>query len=156
VRALRGLHTGPAGLGRTNPAAALAPAGAAGLAQGPRARRAALGLAAARGAHTTLPRGPPPAAAGAAGGPARPRGAGADVAVEDDDTAVARHAAAAGEDARIRVVGHPSATLWSAAAAAGVDVLAGPVLASGRRELLTVLREQAISRTAHRYGTLTD
>ena len=33
-----------------------------------------------------------------------------------------------------------------------VDVVAGPVLANGRRELLTVLREQSISRTLHRFG----
>ena len=35
-----------------------------------------------------------------------------------------------------------------------VTVLAGPVLATGRRELLTVLREQAVSRTRHRFGHL--
>jgi RHH-type proline utilization regulon transcriptional repressor/proline dehydrogenase/delta 1-pyrroline-5-carboxylate dehydrogenase len=33
-----------------------------------------------------------------------------------------------------------------------VNVLDGPVLASGRRELLTVVREQAVSRTLHRFG----
>jgi len=31
-------------------------------------------------------------------------------------------------------------------------VLDGPVLASAERELLTVLREQAVSRTLHRFG----
>jgi len=36
-----------------------------------------------------------------------------------------------------------------------VTVLDHPVLASGRRELLTVLREQAISRTVHRFGHVT-
>ena len=39
-------------------------------------------------------------------------------------------------------------------AAEDVTVLAGPVLATGRRELLTVLREQAVSRTRHRFGHL--
>ncbi len=34
----------------------------------------------------------------------------------------------------------------------GVEVRVGPVLANGRRELLTMLREQAISRTLHRFG----
>ena len=34
----------------------------------------------------------------------------------------------------------------------GVDVRVGPVLANGRRELLTMLREQSISRTLHRFG----
>jgi len=30
------------------------------------------------------------------------------------------------------------------------------VLASGRRELLTVVREQAVSRTRHRFGHVTE
>ena len=57
---------------------------------------------------------------------------------------------------RVRVVGPALAarelvdTLWSPE----VTVLAGPVLATGRRELLTVLREQAISHTLHRFGHL--
>ncbi|HLT83560.1 MAG TPA: aldehyde dehydrogenase family protein, partial [Phototrophicaceae bacterium] len=57
---------------------------------------------------------------------------------------------------RVRVVGEgPEAdaladALWSPA----VTVLAGPVLPAGRRELLGMLREQAISRTRHRFGHL--
>ncbi|WP_324650750.1 bifunctional proline dehydrogenase/L-glutamate gamma-semialdehyde dehydrogenase [Georgenia sp. H159] len=57
---------------------------------------------------------------------------------------------------RVRVVGEGAAAgalvdaLWSP----GVAVLAGPVLATGRRELLGVLREQAVSRTLHRFGHL--
>jgi len=35
-----------------------------------------------------------------------------------------------------------------------VAVVCGPVLATGRRELLGVLREQATSRTLHRFGHL--
>jgi len=56
---------------------------------------------------------------------------------------------------RVRVVGDATA-LWSATLDEGADVtlLADEVLASGRRELLTVLREQAISRTTHRFGHL--
>ncbi|WP_156251869.1 bifunctional proline dehydrogenase/L-glutamate gamma-semialdehyde dehydrogenase [Pseudactinotalea terrae] len=56
---------------------------------------------------------------------------------------------------RVRVVGN-AAGIWPAALQADADVtiLQGPVLASGRRELLTVLREQAISRTMHRFGHL--
>jgi RHH-type proline utilization regulon transcriptional repressor/proline dehydrogenase/delta 1-pyrroline-5-carboxylate dehydrogenase len=56
----------------------------------------------------------------------------------------------------VRVVGDATA-LWPATLEADADVtlLAGQVLASGRRELLTVLREQAISRTMHRFGHLT-
>lgn len=55
---------------------------------------------------------------------------------------------------RVRVVGDERATLPSELAADGVTVLAGPVLATGRRELLTMLREQAVSRTLHRFGHL--
>jgi RHH-type transcriptional regulator, proline utilization regulon repressor / proline dehydrogenase / delta 1-pyrroline-5-carboxylate dehydrogenase len=57
---------------------------------------------------------------------------------------------------RVRAVGDERATLpaVAAAAGAGATVLAGPVLATGRRELLTMLREQAVSRTLHRFGHL--
>jgi len=57
---------------------------------------------------------------------------------------------------RVRVVGEGPAAdalvdaLWSPA----VSVVAGPVLATGRRELLAMLREQAVSRTLHRFGHL--
>ncbi|MBL0888713.1 proline dehydrogenase family protein [Myceligenerans indicum] len=54
---------------------------------------------------------------------------------------------------RIRVIGEaPGLREAAASRLATVTVLDGPVLASGRRELLTMLREQAISRTMHRYG----
>ncbi|MDR7384039.1 proline dehydrogenase family protein [Promicromonospora iranensis] len=54
---------------------------------------------------------------------------------------------------RIRVVGTAPGLREAAASRLGsVTVLDGPVLASGRRELLTMLREQAVSRTMHRYG----
>lgn len=56
------------------------------------------------------------------------------------------------EPARIRVLGAPEPELLAAAAAHGHSVLRGPVLLSGRRELLSVLREQAVSTTRHRYG----
>ncbi|MHA7133283.1 proline dehydrogenase family protein [Oerskovia turbata] len=57
---------------------------------------------------------------------------------------------------RVRVVGSAPGLREAAAAHAGdVTVLDHPVLASGRRELLTVLREQAISRTMHRFGHVT-
>ncbi|MFC7405884.1 bifunctional proline dehydrogenase/L-glutamate gamma-semialdehyde dehydrogenase [Georgenia alba] len=57
---------------------------------------------------------------------------------------------------RIRVVGSGPETeeIVDALTAPGVSVLAGPVLATGRRELLTVLREQAVSQTLHRFGHL--
>ncbi|PUB22145.1 L-proline dehydrogenase [Promicromonospora sp. AC04] len=56
---------------------------------------------------------------------------------------------------RIRVVGVAPGLRDAAASRLGsVTVLDAPVLASGRRELLTMLREQAVSRTMHRYGHL--
>ncbi len=59
-----------------------------------------------------------------------------------------------GEPARIRVLGAPEAEVRAAAARHGHSLLRGPVLLSGRRELLSVLREQAVSTTRHRYGHL--
>ncbi|MBO0609206.1 proline dehydrogenase family protein [Myceligenerans salitolerans] len=54
---------------------------------------------------------------------------------------------------RIRVIGEaPGLREAATSRLATVTVLDEPVLASGRRELLTMLREQAISRTMHRYG----
>lgn len=55
---------------------------------------------------------------------------------------------------RIRLLGAPEPEVAAAAAAHGHSVLRGPVLLSGRRELLSVLREQAVSTTRHRYGHL--
>ena len=42
----------------------------------------------------------------------------------------------------------------AAAHAAGVVVLDAPVLGAGRLELRAYLREQAVSRTVHRYGNV--
>ena len=56
---------------------------------------------------------------------------------------------------RVRVVGDEGGGLLRELAGDEVTVLTGPVLAAGRRELLTVLREQAVSRTRHRFGHLT-
>ncbi|MDQ4115764.1 MAG: bifunctional proline dehydrogenase/L-glutamate gamma-semialdehyde dehydrogenase, partial [Actinomycetota bacterium] len=53
---------------------------------------------------------------------------------------------------RIRVVGAVPDGLRVAAARAGTSILDAPVVRDGRREMLTVLREQAISRTRHRFG----
>lgn len=55
---------------------------------------------------------------------------------------------------RVRVVGPGSWTVADALTAPGRTALGGPVLANGRRELLGVVREQAVSRTLHRYGHL--
>ncbi|KXO97692.1 proline dehydrogenase family protein [Tsukamurella pseudospumae] len=56
------------------------------------------------------------------------------------------------EPVRIRVLGEAEPAVAAAAARHGHSVLRGPVLLSGRREMLTVLREQAVSTTRHRYG----
>ena len=54
---------------------------------------------------------------------------------------------------RVRVVGNAPGLYEAAATRLGsVTVLDAPVVASGRRELLAVVREQAVSRTRHRYG----
>ena len=57
---------------------------------------------------------------------------------------------------RIRVVGEgpEAAAIADALHGPGHTVLTGPVLANGRREMLSVLREQAISHTLHRFGHL--
>ena len=55
---------------------------------------------------------------------------------------------------RVRVLGDEAASLSGELAGQEVSLLTQPVLATGRRELLTVLREQAISRTRHRFGHL--
>ncbi|HEY3438410.1 MAG TPA: proline dehydrogenase family protein [Actinotalea sp.] len=78
------------------------------------------------------------------------------VVSRDDEEDDATFAAAVREGeitGRIRVVGAAPGLREAARTRVGqVTVLDGPVLASGRRELLTVLREQAISRTRHRFG----
>ncbi len=56
---------------------------------------------------------------------------------------------------RVRVLGTAPGLLEAAAEQVGVvNILDQPVCASGRRELLTMLHEQAVSRTRHRYGHL--
>jgi len=70
-----------------------------------------------------------------------------------DDAELAARVADGRVGGRVRVVGTSAGLHEAAAGRAGdVTVLDQPVVASGRRELLTVLREQAVSRTLHRYG----
>jgi RHH-type proline utilization regulon transcriptional repressor/proline dehydrogenase/delta 1-pyrroline-5-carboxylate dehydrogenase len=74
---------------------------------------------------------------------------------EMTDEAFAEAVADGDVTGRIRVVGSAPGLRDAAASRLGsVTVLDAPVLASGRRELLTMLREQAVSRTMHRYGHL--
>ncbi len=90
--------------------------------------------------------------------PGDPRSGASSVVVEDD-ASVARRVAvgAAGWDggSRLRLLG-TSAGLAEAAAEAGVSLLAAAPVASGRIEGLSVLREQSVSRTRHRFGHLED
>ncbi|GAA4831286.1 proline dehydrogenase family protein [Actinomycetospora corticicola] len=53
---------------------------------------------------------------------------------------------------RLRMVGTATEALRRRAGEVGATLVEGPVLADGRRELLTVLREQAVSVTRHRFG----
>lgn len=55
---------------------------------------------------------------------------------------------------RLRIPGHVPDELRATAHAAGLTLDDAPVVAQGRVELLHWLREQAISRTLHRYGNI--
>ena len=55
---------------------------------------------------------------------------------------------------RVRVLGKVSTALREAANRAGIHLADGPVTANGRVELLNYLKEQAVSRTLHRFGNL--
>jgi RHH-type proline utilization regulon transcriptional repressor/proline dehydrogenase/delta 1-pyrroline-5-carboxylate dehydrogenase len=61
-----------------------------------------------------------------------------------------------GEAERVRVWEPISTAARAAANATGVTVIDAPVLANGRLELRWYLREQAVSRTLHRYGNVTE
>lgn len=74
-------------------------------------------------------------------------------AVVESDTAF-RASLPSLDGVRVRFIGPASADLHSAAWSAGVDLVDGPVLRSGRLEMLTLLREQAVSRTRHRFGNI--
>ncbi|MEL4358054.1 MULTISPECIES: bifunctional proline dehydrogenase/L-glutamate gamma-semialdehyde dehydrogenase [unclassified Luteococcus] len=89
-----------------------------------------------------------------AGFPLAGRLAGHPVVHEDAAAFGARIQAQSGdaaEDVRVRVIGRPDGLQITSPE---VALLTGPVLANGRRELLCLLREQAISHTLHRFGHL--
>ncbi|UDL73463.1 proline dehydrogenase family protein [Corynebacterium uberis] len=62
----------------------------------------------------------------------------------------------AGASLRVRTVGAVAEELYAAAAESASVVLDTPVLADGRRELLSFLLEQAVSVTMHRFGIITN
>lgn len=67
--------------------------------------------------------------------------------------AFARRVADGAVSGRVRAIGACPGLAAAARTRLGdVTLLDGPVLASGRRELTTLLREQAVSRTRHRFG----
>lgn len=76
------------------------------------------------------------------------------VSVEDDTAWGARAARLAETGGRIRLVGGDlAATAARTAGSPAVAVYAGAVVSAGRIELLPYLREQAVSISAHRFGT---
>ncbi|MGH7364801.1 MAG: aldehyde dehydrogenase family protein, partial [Candidatus Rokuibacteriota bacterium] len=79
-------------------------------------------------------------------------GAGGTVAVESEADLIGRLGSGGFE--RLRVLVPIAREVRAAAHAAGVVVLDGPVLATGRLELRGYLREQAVSRVVHRYGSV--
>ncbi|WP_151528696.1 MULTISPECIES: proline dehydrogenase family protein [Corynebacterium] len=76
-------------------------------------------------------------------------------------TAVARAAGLRAQESeqvaqlRVRVLGEPSDAMREHAVRLGATLLTAPVLSDGRRELLPLLLEQAVSITTHRFGHLT-
>ncbi|WP_314649553.1 bifunctional proline dehydrogenase/L-glutamate gamma-semialdehyde dehydrogenase [uncultured Microbacterium sp.] len=82
------------------------------------------------------------------------RAAGVTVAVENDTVWTARAARLAQTGGRIRLVGGDLAdTAARTGGSPAVAVYGNPVLSAGRIEMLTFLREQAVSISAHRFGT---
>lgn len=75
----------------------------------------------------------------------------AQVVVETAE-ALADRLGAAGPGERLRLLGEPEDVVLRAGADAGTSILRGPALAAGRREMLPLLHEQAVSRTLHRFG----
>ncbi|UNK71350.1 bifunctional proline dehydrogenase/L-glutamate gamma-semialdehyde dehydrogenase [Microbacterium sp. H1-D42] len=77
------------------------------------------------------------------------------VVVTEDADAWGVHARRlAGAGGRVRLVGvDAGATAFAVNGSPSLAIYANPVVAAGRVELLTFLREQAVSVTAHRFGT---
>ncbi|APT83513.1 proline dehydrogenase family protein [Corynebacterium ammoniagenes] len=78
----------------------------------------------------------------------------AGIAVISQDTAEFAAEVAHAESARIRALGEVEPEVYEAAVKSNSVVLAQPVLADGRRELLPYLLEQAVTVTMHRFGII--
>jgi RHH-type transcriptional regulator, proline utilization regulon repressor / proline dehydrogenase / delta 1-pyrroline-5-carboxylate dehydrogenase len=74
--------------------------------------------------------------------------------VSESGSSLEQRIASAGQVV-VRAVGVDASGLRVACERAGVRLVAGPVVMSGRVELGRLLREQAVSRTRHRYGRVT-
>lgn len=81
--------------------------------------------------------------------------AGCGCAVESEDGFIAELAALE-PGGVVRVIGDAGAALRDAAFEAAAPLVTRPWLANGRIELLTLLLEQTVSETTHRYGNLSD
>lgn len=82
------------------------------------------------------------------------RAAGVGIVEEDARAWSARAARLAREGGRIRVLGGSRADVAAQTGGSpAVALYTGPVVSAGRVELLTFLREQAVSISAHRFGT---
>ena len=55
---------------------------------------------------------------------------------------------------RVRTLGEVDSSLWQAAVNSSSVIIDAPVLADGRRELLHLLLEQAVTVTMHRFGII--
>jgi RHH-type proline utilization regulon transcriptional repressor/proline dehydrogenase/delta 1-pyrroline-5-carboxylate dehydrogenase len=73
-----------------------------------------------------------------------------DASIEPDDALIERLSSLGVE--RVRLLASASDSFRAGCYALGIDIDSEPVSISGRRELRRWLREQAISRTAHRHG----
>jgi RHH-type proline utilization regulon transcriptional repressor/proline dehydrogenase/delta 1-pyrroline-5-carboxylate dehydrogenase len=76
--------------------------------------------------------------------------------VVETDAGLAARLAQGPAAERLRAWGPVSTAVRAAANAAGVSVLDGPVLANGRLELRSYLREQVVSRVLHRHGNVVE
>lgn len=81
-------------------------------------------------------------------------GTAAEIHVEDDAAWASRAARLAEQGGRVRLIGASATDLAEATGGpAALAVYDGDVVSAGRVELLTFLREQSVSVTAHRFGT---
>jgi RHH-type proline utilization regulon transcriptional repressor/proline dehydrogenase/delta 1-pyrroline-5-carboxylate dehydrogenase len=74
----------------------------------------------------------------------------------DGEAGYVERLARPGDVERVRVWAPLSTAARAAANAIGLTVIDAPVLANGRLELRWYVREQTVSRVAHRYGSVTE